>query len=320
MWSRRWRRGKFHIWPVRTVDEGIEILTGVPAGERGEDGDLPEDSVNGRVDRKLFELAERLQRFGQNGETGGTRRTGRASRKRARSRRYRAISRSRRRRSRSCRGIGRSRPGSERCFHYSPPQHLARFLMQQIERHVPAEHAPLHDLHRTQWPASRAARVEMREAVCAAVGAWPRCGASVLPQTVGVALEWAGAPKRGSLAERPSFQRGELVAGGQDGCIRHAGETPRRYSAHKNAFISTCSVLSTGLLTNTTCRPCAAASTCGAGAGHPSCANPVARRRLARRGRRTLPFPECPIIRPQRGQLLDRNSMFPSNARACRLA
>ena len=32
--------GKFHIWPVRTIDEGIEILTGVPAGERGEEGAL----------------------------------------------------------------------------------------------------------------------------------------------------------------------------------------------------------------------------------------------------------------------------------------
>lgn len=59
--------GKFHIWPVRTVDEGIEILTGVPAGKRGEDGQYPEDSVNGRVDRKLFDLAEQLQRFGQSG-------------------------------------------------------------------------------------------------------------------------------------------------------------------------------------------------------------------------------------------------------------
>jgi predicted ATP-dependent protease len=59
--------GKFHIWPVRTVDEGIEILTGVPAGERGEDAAYPEESVNGRVDRKLLELAQRLQRFGQNG-------------------------------------------------------------------------------------------------------------------------------------------------------------------------------------------------------------------------------------------------------------
>jgi len=58
-------QGRFHIYPVRTVDEGIEILTGVPAGERGPDGAYPADSVNGRVDRRLRELAEQLQQFGQ---------------------------------------------------------------------------------------------------------------------------------------------------------------------------------------------------------------------------------------------------------------
>jgi lon-related putative ATP-dependent protease len=57
--------GKFHVWPVTTVDEGIELLTGVAAGERGQDGQYPPDSVNGRVDRKLFELADRLSKFGQ---------------------------------------------------------------------------------------------------------------------------------------------------------------------------------------------------------------------------------------------------------------
>ena len=39
------REGKFHIYPVRTIDEGIELLTGVPAGERGEDGMFPEEHV-----------------------------------------------------------------------------------------------------------------------------------------------------------------------------------------------------------------------------------------------------------------------------------
>ncbi len=57
--------GRFHIYPVRTVDEGITILTGVPAGERGPDGTYPADTVNGRVDRRLRELAEKLQQFGQ---------------------------------------------------------------------------------------------------------------------------------------------------------------------------------------------------------------------------------------------------------------
>jgi len=60
--------GKFHIWPVKTVDEGISLLTGVPAGERDADGQYPPDSVNGRVDRKLFDLADRLSKFGQAGK------------------------------------------------------------------------------------------------------------------------------------------------------------------------------------------------------------------------------------------------------------
>jgi len=54
-------QGRFHIYPVRTVDEGIEILTGIPAGEREPDGAYPPDSVNGRVDRKLRALAEKLE-------------------------------------------------------------------------------------------------------------------------------------------------------------------------------------------------------------------------------------------------------------------
>jgi len=57
--------GKFHLYPVRTIDEGIEILTDTPAGARAPDGAYPAETVNGRVDRKLRELAERLQEFGQ---------------------------------------------------------------------------------------------------------------------------------------------------------------------------------------------------------------------------------------------------------------
>ncbi|MCS7206837.1 MAG: AAA family ATPase [Dehalococcoidia bacterium] len=54
------RQGKFHIWAVRTVDEGISILTGVPAGERGADGSFPPDTVNGRVDKRLREMNKAL--------------------------------------------------------------------------------------------------------------------------------------------------------------------------------------------------------------------------------------------------------------------
>ncbi len=56
--------GQFHIYPVRSVDEGIEILTGVPAGELGEDGTYPEDSVHARVLARLEEIAENLKEKG----------------------------------------------------------------------------------------------------------------------------------------------------------------------------------------------------------------------------------------------------------------
>jgi len=58
------RDGRFHVWATRTVDEGIEILTGTEAGTRGADGRFPEESVNGRVARRLDELARRYREFG----------------------------------------------------------------------------------------------------------------------------------------------------------------------------------------------------------------------------------------------------------------
>jgi len=54
---------KFHIYAVKTIDEGIEILTGVSAGERKADGTYPEDTVNYRVDKRLKELAEGVKEY-----------------------------------------------------------------------------------------------------------------------------------------------------------------------------------------------------------------------------------------------------------------
>ena len=51
--------GKFRVYPVETVDQGIEILTGAPAGERDALGKFPEGSINQRVERRLIEFAER---------------------------------------------------------------------------------------------------------------------------------------------------------------------------------------------------------------------------------------------------------------------
>lgn len=55
--------GKFHVHAIRTVDEGIELLTGLPAGERGPGGEYPEGSFNRLVEDPLLELAETLQAF-----------------------------------------------------------------------------------------------------------------------------------------------------------------------------------------------------------------------------------------------------------------
>ncbi len=56
-------QGRFHIHAVSSVDEGIEVLTGKAAGERGAEDQFPEDSVNGRVDKKLREFSERQKQF-----------------------------------------------------------------------------------------------------------------------------------------------------------------------------------------------------------------------------------------------------------------
>lgn len=54
---------KFHIYPVSTVDQGIELLTGLPAGERDENGLFPDGSINQRVEVKLLILAEEARAF-----------------------------------------------------------------------------------------------------------------------------------------------------------------------------------------------------------------------------------------------------------------
>ncbi len=61
-------QGKFNIYAVKSIDEGIEILTGIKAGERGEDGQYPEDTVSYLVNKRLKELAEGIHDFGANGK------------------------------------------------------------------------------------------------------------------------------------------------------------------------------------------------------------------------------------------------------------
>ncbi|MCP3678175.1 MAG: ATP-dependent protease, partial [Deltaproteobacteria bacterium] len=58
-------KGQFHIYPIEHIDEGIEILTGLPAGEVQTDGAYPERSVNALVSKKLLGLAKTLKAFGR---------------------------------------------------------------------------------------------------------------------------------------------------------------------------------------------------------------------------------------------------------------
>ncbi len=53
--------GKFHLYAIDNVAQGIEILTGLPAGDRDQSGRFPARSVFGRVERRIIEIAERLR-------------------------------------------------------------------------------------------------------------------------------------------------------------------------------------------------------------------------------------------------------------------
>jgi len=57
------RVGQFHVWAVASIDEGVELLTGYPAGERQPDGGYPDGSVSALVERQLRQYAERLRDF-----------------------------------------------------------------------------------------------------------------------------------------------------------------------------------------------------------------------------------------------------------------
>ncbi len=59
------RSGQFHIYAVSTIDEGLEVLTGVPAGERQEDGTYSEGTVHHLVEKHLGEMAQRVREFGR---------------------------------------------------------------------------------------------------------------------------------------------------------------------------------------------------------------------------------------------------------------
>ncbi|RJX22520.1 MAG: ATP-binding protein [Ammonifex sp.] len=55
------RDGRFHIYFIENIDEGIEVLTGCPAGARNPDGSFPEGTIHGRVAARLKEMAAKLR-------------------------------------------------------------------------------------------------------------------------------------------------------------------------------------------------------------------------------------------------------------------
>lgn len=59
---------QFHIWPIHTIDQGIEILTDETAGQRLEDGSYPEGTLHHKVQARLRHLAEELNKFGEDDE------------------------------------------------------------------------------------------------------------------------------------------------------------------------------------------------------------------------------------------------------------
>ena len=62
--------GRFHVYPVATIDEGLELLTGMDAGAAGDDGAFPEGTFNRTVADALRRLAEQRKAYAlpQNGQ------------------------------------------------------------------------------------------------------------------------------------------------------------------------------------------------------------------------------------------------------------
>jgi predicted ATP-dependent protease len=67
------RAGRFHIWPIESVEQGIEILTGMEAGILRPDGTYPEGTVFRKVDERLLEIADIVKQYGRDmeKESGG---------------------------------------------------------------------------------------------------------------------------------------------------------------------------------------------------------------------------------------------------------
>jgi hypothetical protein len=56
---------KFGVWAVKTIDEGIEVLTGVRAGQRLEDGTFEAGTVHQLVNQRLRAFAQAMKEYGR---------------------------------------------------------------------------------------------------------------------------------------------------------------------------------------------------------------------------------------------------------------
>ncbi len=65
------QEGRFHVYTVSHVDQGIALLTGTPAGEPDAQGAFPEDTVNRLVQDRIRGLAERAREYGTQARKGG---------------------------------------------------------------------------------------------------------------------------------------------------------------------------------------------------------------------------------------------------------
>jgi predicted ATP-dependent protease len=62
------KAGQFHVWPISTVEQGIEILTGTEAGELQPDGTYPEGTLFRKADERFLEIAEIVKKFAKEEE------------------------------------------------------------------------------------------------------------------------------------------------------------------------------------------------------------------------------------------------------------
>ncbi|HBE93145.1 MAG TPA: ATP-dependent protease, partial [Gammaproteobacteria bacterium] len=63
--------GKFAVYSVETIDDGIELLTGMSAGQRDENGKFPKDTINYRVAAKLTDYATKMHAYVSRSESSG---------------------------------------------------------------------------------------------------------------------------------------------------------------------------------------------------------------------------------------------------------